>query len=120
MTRESGVEQIKHLKRVLDLMREIQGELRNTADASRRAELNRQRRDNRDAFIQAVAGIVRIAPEDPHAWALVNLVDDDPDLDRTRWSDIPRTAPTWANHIDAALSTDEDGPVGDDYEYEDL
>ncbi len=121
MMSRSGVEQIRHLKRVLELMGRIQGELDIVADASRRTELNRRKRDNCDAFDQAVGQMISIANEDPHAWALLGLVDEDPDLDLKNLSgNLVRTAKIWARHFDTALAADGDGPVGEDFELDEL
>lgn len=58
---------------------------------------------------------------DPHAFDLVNRGDDDSSLDLTTLrKNIAGAAPIWEAHLEAPLAADECGPIGDDFEDDDV
>ena len=94
--------------------------LETAPDAAERERLNAASSENFEAFRLSIGGLVSIGEDDPYASALLDLVDEDPDLNLSQLHNLRHTAPIWRKHIDAALAVDENGPVGLGCEDEDL
>lgn len=120
MRRRSGIEEIRDLKRILGLMHKTEQQLETTTDVSSRVVLNQRQEENPQRFTKTSMRIVRMMDGDPHAFDLVNRVEDDPNFNMERLSkNLVSAAPVWEAHIDAALAADEFGPIGDDFEDDD-